>query len=193
MAARMDTVDFEDIDVIDEYDDEYDGVVIEPHVPAARSGWRKCCGFGWLKKPLGILKLVQFFMVVIPLIALGGSTSQFADIKVTVEFFLFVQSACFIMIILTLLCYVTDRMHRLPMIMMRNLTWAIQCGVGCFMQMASSSALIALSKGNETALASGAFGLMTMFMLMFETIYFIYVVRRDGKGAVTGVAVFRRN
>jgi len=159
---------------------------------AARStvhsiGWKRFFHFEWIRMPMGLLKLVEFVIVIIALAIMGGLRSTAGTGYSSIEFFYFVHSAALIMIIMTLIMYIANIFHRLPTILISNLVWTVICSVGSLMLLISAAVVMDKYSGNDTILAAGSFGIIAFFLFLFESAFYFIKWRNHGPYATSSV------
>ena len=163
---------------------------VDPTSPPANrnaTGVRRLIHLQWLRMPLGILKLVECVIVLLALAIMGSIRNIAGTGYSAIEFFYFVYSAALIMGLITILLYVCNLYHRLPPIMTCNIVWAAMCALCAFCMMAASAACLDKFQGNDTIQAGGAFGLIAMFLFVFETAFYVINWRNKGMYSNSGV------
>jgi len=156
-------------------------------VRPAAIGWRRFVHLHWIRMPMGLLKVVEFAIVLLALAIMGSIRSSYGSDYSSVEFFYFVYSATIIMVIMTIVLYVTNLFHRLPTIMISNMVWTVMCAIGTLMMLISSSVVMSKFQHFDTVLAAGSFGIIAMFLFLFETVFYFIKWRNHGPYATSSV------
>ncbi|XP_057312802.1 uncharacterized protein LOC130654269 [Hydractinia symbiolongicarpus] len=148
------------------------------------TGWRKWIHFGWIKTPLGILKIAEFVVVLLGLIIM--STVSETETISSIEFFIFVLTTTWIFILITIILHILNLYHRLPAIVTSNIVMLVCCGVGSIFLMICSGVVMGKHSEHNAVMSAGSFGLIAMFFFIFEAVYYLIQLRRNG--AVPGRA-----
>jgi len=111
----------------DDDDDGYDAFNDEP-APSGKNRVKECLNWitlQWLKSPIGLLKVAQFGTLLMGLIVIGAVTDAH---RTSMEFFIFVVTAGWVFVLITIVLYILDVYSKLPQILTNNFTQFVACG-----------------------------------------------------------------
>lgn len=91
-------------------------------------GWKSWFHLGWLKTPIGLLKLVELVLILIGLCIMSSVSAVTGRTISSIEFFIFVNTTVFVFLIITIVLYIINMYHRLPAIMTSNVVMLVACG-----------------------------------------------------------------
>ncbi|XP_047126394.1 uncharacterized protein LOC100213215 isoform X1 [Hydra vulgaris] len=166
---------------------------------ASQTGWRKWITFAWVTTPLGLLKIAEFVVLLLALAIMGSIPAMKGGETPAVKFFMFVASTSAISVFITILLYLLNLFKRLPSIVVSNAAFVICCGRLCYCYIAfviccgvavlslliASSVSMTYLKSEDRALAGGSFGLIAMFLFLFEFVFYFINLRKNGPRAST--------
>ena len=93
-----------------------------------RSGWRSYLTLGWVRTPIGLLKIVECVVLVIALIIMGSLRNVTGTGISSIEFFMFVSTTSWIFVLITIILYAVNVYHRIPGIITSNIVMVVVCG-----------------------------------------------------------------
>ena len=146
--------------------------------------------FKWLRSPLGWLKLAQLALALLGLFIMSGSPAKYTTTDVsTVDFFYFVLSATFMMVLFTIIMYLTYLFARLPELMKSNIAMVLCCFIATFIHIVASAVVVGkfINRAKSTA-AAGAIGIISGILFFLESLYYFIKMRRDGAFVTSGAA-----
>ncbi|XP_065668812.1 uncharacterized protein LOC100213215 isoform X1 [Hydra vulgaris] len=151
----------------------------------SQTGWRKWITFAWVTTPLGLLKIAEFVVLLLALAIMGSIPAMKGGETSAVKFFMFVASTSAISVFITILLYLLNLFKRLPSIVVSNVAFVICCGVAVLSLLIASSVSMTYLKSEDRALAGGSFGLIAMFLFLFEFVFYFINLRKNGARAST--------
>ena len=83
---------------------------------------------GWIKTPIGLLKLVELVLILIGLCTMSSVSAVTGGAISSIEFFIFVNTTVFVFLIITIVLYIINMYHRLPAIITSNIVMLVACG-----------------------------------------------------------------
>lgn len=145
---------------------------------------KRFCHLEYFRTLEGIDKLIEFVVVLFGLIFMASVSAINAS---AIKFFIFVHTTAWIFIIIHILLNVLGLFHRLPLIVISNLTYLILCSIAGLVFLICSS--VTLSKYNDWQVKTGsAFGLIATVLFIVEAVYHFIQHRRGDNREEAGKA-----
>ena len=144
---------------------------------AKESKLKQCCHIGYLKTIEGIFKLLEFIVVLLGLIIMASAGTAAHQVG-PIEFFIFVHTTAWVFITLHIVLRLLNILHRFPAVLYNHMLYMILSGIAVLSFLICSSIVLGRFKGWSKADASGALGLIAMFLFGIECIYHFMKWRR---------------
>jgi len=143
-------------------------------------GWRGWLHFQWVRTPIGLLKIGQFILILLGLIIMSTIGSVFGSGVSSLEFFMFIHTTIWVILLIVIILHTLNVYQKLPRLLTCNAVMMISCAVASVMLLICSATVMGKFDWHDTVLAAGSFGIMSMFLFIFETVYYFLKLRREG-------------
>jgi len=135
---------------------------------------QKCCNLGYFMTAHGFFKCLELLVVTLGLIFMASVSAINAD---AIKFFIFLTTAIMILLIIHIFLNVMNVYHRLPLLIIANLTQMICCALAALLLLIGSA--IPLSKYSDWRVhAASILGLIAMGLFILETLYHLIQHKR---------------
>lgn len=137
----------------------------------------KCLDFGWIifSWP-GRFKAAEFLTTFLGFICVATVNSFNEESRY--EFFVFVGIFSWIIVCLHMALGIPHLIEKLPSVITQPLVFLVCCCVAVLTWLIAASIVVAKDKNNTAIQAGAAFGYITMFLFLFEAVYYFILWRR---------------
>ena len=141
---------------------------------------RKLFTFKWVRTFSGVMKLAQLCAISLAIITVFCVKEVADKSSSSIEFFLFINSVAWIIIVMVILLKSTECYYKLPLYFIANAGSVVCCGVATFLFLISSIVIITSFNKESVLVAAGTFGLISTTFFLVELFYRIVHLERNG-------------
>ena len=146
-------------------------------VTPARLQW-KCLDFGWIVFTWpGRFKAAEFLTTLLGFVLIA-SVNAFNE-EPRYEFYVFVGIFSWIMVCVHMILGIPHLIEKLPLVITQPMVFLVCCSLACLTWLIAASVVVAQDKHHATVQVGAAFGYMTMFLFLFEALYY-FIQWRQG-------------